>query len=459
MKSYSLSHLADHTLLCQLVALVSQDRATTAALLAHLAEVDERKLYLPAAYSSMFLYCVHELRMSEQTAFRRIRVARTVRQFPAIFAALADGALNLTAVLLLTPHLAPHNCDELLAAAANKSKFELEQLIAECAPRADVPTLIRPIAVAIYRDAHAGQEGDDRARLEGDDRAGLPEGAPTLQLALEPVVPSSGAQTATLMEPLPSPVAAPAASRARLAPLAPGRFALQVTVSERTHYLLRYAQSLPGHAVPSGDVAQVLERALEVLVEKLEKQRFAAGSRTRPGRGVASGRYVPADIRRAVWQRDGGRCTFVSEAGKRCEARTRLELDHVDPVARDGRTSVDNLRLACRAHNQFAAECTFGAGFMREKRAQARSMAARARTDAKAHARMPASEHPDAADSPLDVIPWLRQLGCNAKEADRGAALCAYLPDASLEERLKVALRGLAPAHVRRTPRSADCLT
>jgi hypothetical protein len=95
VNNYSLSHLADHIVLRDLAALASHDLATTAALLAHLAEVDERKLYLPAAYPSMYLYCVRELRMSEDTAFKRIRVARIARQFPAIFSALADGQLNL----------------------------------------------------------------------------------------------------------------------------------------------------------------------------------------------------------------------------------------------------------------------------------------------------------------------------------------------------------------------------
>src|SRR6266700_2405160 len=107
MTPYSFTHLADSTLLHELAALVSRDRATTAALLAHLAEVDERKLYVPLAFSSMYDYCVRELHMSEDTAFKRIRAARTARQFPAIFAALADGRLHLGAVVLLTPRLTP----------------------------------------------------------------------------------------------------------------------------------------------------------------------------------------------------------------------------------------------------------------------------------------------------------------------------------------------------------------
>ena len=126
MKSYSLLHLDDQVLLRDLATLVSRDRATTASMLAHIAEVDERKLYVSAAYPSMLLYSVRELRMSEDVAIERIRVARTARRFPAIFPALADGRLNMTAVLLLTPHLTPQvtpeMAEELLAAAANKTK-------------------------------------------------------------------------------------------------------------------------------------------------------------------------------------------------------------------------------------------------------------------------------------------------------------------------------------------------
>ena len=121
MSAYSLSHLTDRDLLQRLARLVAQDRATTAALLAHLAEVDARKLYLPAAYPSMHEYCVHELRLSEEAAFKRIHAARTARRFPALFAAVADGRLHLSAVIMLAPHLTEATADELLAAASSDS--------------------------------------------------------------------------------------------------------------------------------------------------------------------------------------------------------------------------------------------------------------------------------------------------------------------------------------------------
>jgi hypothetical protein len=150
--------------------------------------------------------------------------------------------------------------------------------------------------------------------------------------------------------------------------LAPQRFALQVTIPESTRAKLRRAQELLGHSLPSGDVAQLLDRALDALIEKLEKRKFGATAKPRVCKGSANPRYVPANIRRAVHERDGDQCTFVSESGKRCETRTRLEYDHVIEVARGGVPTVDGIRLRCRAHNQYTAEQTFGAEFMRQKR-------------------------------------------------------------------------------------------
>ena len=149
MKRYSLSHLSDYALLHDLATLVTQDRRTTAELLAHIAEVDARKLYLPAAYPSMFAYCVGELRLSEEAAFKRIHAARTARKFPVIFDALAEGRLHLSAVILLAPHLSPENAGELLSAATFKSKSEIEQLLAERYPRPDVPARVQAISPII----------------------------------------------------------------------------------------------------------------------------------------------------------------------------------------------------------------------------------------------------------------------------------------------------------------------
>jgi hypothetical protein len=159
----------------------------------------------------------------------------------------------------------------------------------------------------------------------------------------------------------------------RVAPLAPRRFALQVTIDQSTHDKLRRLQDLLGHAIPSGDVAQVLDRAFDALLEKLEKAKHAATDRPRPSqpRPHANPRHISAQVKRQVWERDGGRCTFVSDSGQRCPARKFLEYDHAQEVARGGGATVGNIRLRCRTHNHYTAERAFGIEFMRARRAAA----------------------------------------------------------------------------------------
>ncbi|MBI3538683.1 MAG: hypothetical protein HY076_00200 [Candidatus Eisenbacteria bacterium] len=417
MYSCELAHLSDGALLRGLAALVNQDRATTAALLAHLAEVDERRLFLPAAYPSMYAYCVGELRFSEDAASKRIQAARVARRFPAIFPALADGRLHLGAVVLLAPHLTVENARELIETAAHKTKSEIERLLAERFPRTELLPWVQILA-APGAPTPTSNESDGESTVK--DLQHAPGHVGTCAPPSSGRVGPGAASAPGRME--------ASAPRPKLAPIGPQHFALQLTIGQSAYDKLQYAQALLGHAVPSGDLAVVIERALDALVCRLEKQKFAATSRPRPTtrRSSAHPRYVPATVKRAVWERDGGRCTFLSEHGRRCPARTRLEFDHVEPVARGGRATLAGLRLLCRAHNQYAAERVFGAAFMGHKRNESRR-----------------------AGAARDVTPWLRGLGFRADEARRAAAACAAIPDASLEERVRFALLQLMPPHRR----------
>jgi hypothetical protein len=142
--------------------------------------------------------------------------------------------------------------------------------------------------------------------------------------------------------------------------------------------MLQYAQELLSHAVPGADAGEVIHRALQALIPRLEKQKFAGTTKPRPAgcpRSNGDPRYIPAEVKRAVWERDQGRCTFVAANGRRCGARQFLEFDHRDPVARGGQATVSGVRLLCSAHNQLEAERFFGAGFMAEKREAARRSA------------------------------------------------------------------------------------
>jgi len=365
-------------------------------------------------------YCVGELRISADATFKRIKAARAARRFPAIFAAVAEGGLHLSAVVPLAPHLSEDTADELLAAARDKSKAEIELLLAERFPRPHVLAWVE------------GSSAEQRAPGPVEDRA-VPGKAG------DPPVPEP-----VLSEQAPGPVR----PLSRVTPLAAQSFAVQFTLSRSAHEKLRYAQELLGHQIPSGDLTAVFERALDALIGQLEKRKLAATPRPRRnGRPSTDPRHIPAQVKRAVWQRDGGQCSFVSQAGQRCSARTRLEFDHVDPVARGGQATVQQIRLRCRSHNQFEAERTFGADFMRHKRHAAQCRATEARAP-RAAATEPAAEREGAPER--DVAPWLRRLGFSADEVRRAAALCADIPEASLEQRVRLALSSLARGGVHR---------
>ncbi len=140
-----------------------------------------------------------------------------------------------------------------------------------------------------------------------------------------------------------------------------------------THDKLRRIQTMLGHRVKLGDLGALLDLCCDAMLEKIERTKFASTSRPQASRAHVSAnpRYIPRHVKRAVWSRDGGRCTFVSESGHRCEARAGLEWDHVRPVARGGRASVDGIRLLCRSHNQLEAERVLGTEFMERKRREA----------------------------------------------------------------------------------------
>ena len=142
-------------------------------------------------------------------------------------------------------------------------------------------------------------------------------------------------------------------------------------MSRRVLAKMQQAQDLLGDQVPRHDIAALFERLLDMAIPTLEKQKFAATTRPRSPREQkpANARTIPAHVKREVWRRDGGRCTFTSATGRRCDATRALEFDHVKPVALGGEASIENVRLLCRKHNQLEAERRLGADVMKARRA------------------------------------------------------------------------------------------
>ena len=377
MRDLSLSHLSDAVLLRNLSALVVLDRRTTADLLAHLAEVDARQLYAEAGYSSMFAYCVRELHLSENAAGKRIYAARAVRKFPALLGALDQGRIHLTAVCLLAPHVTENNKETLIEGASHKGKAEIEAWLVANSIIPEVPIqpcTIKPIIPRASETStpigpnmfDAPPVSADDERVSADDENARGDVGVSSNRSLQHV--PEHVEVSPNVSPQPEHVEI---GRSQPPP-APEHYRMQVVIPRGTHDKLRHAQALLSHAVPSGDVVKVLDRALDLLITHLERRKIGAkeGRTTEnPRRTRATAKhYVPAHVRRAVWDRDQGQCTFVSAGGNRCGARILLEYDHAEPVARGGTSTVANVRLRCRAHNQCEARRAFGSGFMARKR-------------------------------------------------------------------------------------------
>jgi hypothetical protein len=342
---WELDHRSDAQRLAGLDTIVGSCRQRTAELIAHLGEVEARQLHLEAACGSMFDYCVRRLGLSEDEACRRIDVARLARRCPALFPRLASGEISLTVAAALKPYLAEDNQVELLAAVAGKTVQQAREALAALFPRPDVAPSVRKLPVR---------------------RAVLPAGAArTSEKVPAPMLfegPFGATSEATPTTAAPHRVERSAPARIGpppIEPLSEARYRVQFTASTSLKEKLDQARDLMRHRNPSGDFGPIVERALDLLLEQLMKERFGAARRPRPSGNATSPRVTNA-ARRAVLERDGLQCSWVDEQGRRCESRAWLELDHRHPRAKGGGSEPENLRMLCRSHNRFAAEQAYG---------------------------------------------------------------------------------------------------
>jgi hypothetical protein len=394
--------LSNDDLLQGLRALVSSHGRVTADLIAHLAEMDARRLHVEKGFPSLFSYCVEELHFSEDEACRRIEAARAVRKFPEIATLLESGAVSLTVLGLLKIHLTDDNHEDLLRGVSGSSVRQAKEWLAARFPLPDVPSSIRKLP-------ERGKPRSRQAQRFGGGAASPPHAfEATARTPGVPFLPAPergpvATSESTTSPPAPTRVTNASGStlelrsvslerdRSRVEPLSKERYLVKFTASKTLRDKLEIASDLMRHISPSGDLATVIERAVDLLVAELEKRkqgktkshaalesgnarsklgaRFANQAALAPNQAalaskcasyVVSGDHVARSVRREVVARDGWRCSFVANDGRRCGERTLLEFDHRIPKALGGSSTADNLRLLCRAHNRWAAERIFG---------------------------------------------------------------------------------------------------
>lgn len=328
--------------------LLSEERSIQTSFLLHLAAFDRVKGYERMGYATLWDYCRQELRLLEGATFRRVHAARLLDRYPQARQMLLDGRLYMTTLVQLEKILTDENADELFAAAAWKSKADVAYLVvcrlkpaaATAADEEPVRTVIRRVSSTVPESRVPSEPGLFAARPA------------VVSLPVAPVV----------------------------QPVAENRFTIKLTVSKAFVDALEEARVILSHRVPGGEVEAVLRVALDDLIAK-EAKRNAPKRETIPveaevaDRGTPSPRHspsgsgsrkaVPAAVRRAVWERDGGCCAWRKADGSACGSRWRLELDHILAFALGGETSIANLRLLCAAHNAQHAREIFGEEHMR----------------------------------------------------------------------------------------------
>lgn len=265
MKNLPTTTLSDAQLVAEVKRLVRGERDTVAELVVHLAEMDSRPIHLAAGFPSLYMYCLEELHLSGYEAYHRIEVARAGKAFPQVFRLLAEGALSMTAAQLLARRLTAENHDELLRAAAGRTKREVQVLLARHFPQPDAPATVRKLPQPKPIVATETSNGS----------------AVVVSGSVSPHSPVA-------LTPVPAAQSTPSNYRPVVTLLAPDRYRVTFTADAETCDLLAQAKDMLRHAVPSGDTADVMKRALKALLKDLARRKFAAMDKPRKS-DVANG--------------------------------------------------------------------------------------------------------------------------------------------------------------------------
>ncbi len=325
-----------------------------------LASFDQKRLWLDLGYASLFDFLHRELGLSKGAAHYRKVAAELVQKFPEVVEALREGKLCITSIVHLAKVLTPENRAEMLPRFFHLSRREAMEVAAaahpaEAAPRREVVTALRtPALVSAVEVKQPASPAPDRepgsaAELDpsgGEHRSLIPLGGETEALPQAEIAP-----------PLPK--------RDSADPLTAELSRFHFTVSRRFLAKLDAARDALSHSHPGASAEEILEAGLDLVLARQAKRR---GLVERPRRPVDAPRpksdRVPAHVSRAVWNRDKGRCQWPLQGGGTCGSTYMVEIDHIEPKARGGPSTVENTRLACRVHNQYAARRVFGDEWM-----------------------------------------------------------------------------------------------
>jgi len=351
-----LSKIKDNQLLDNFSHVVRQERESIALVVAHLAEIDKRKLYAREGYSSLFSYCVKKFHYSEQAIYRRIQAARLSQHFPEILALLDSGAIHFTALTLISPYVKQENKEILFQGVQRKSKQEIETFLASHFP------MTKNIPDKITRLSHSKNSVLALEKVPSE----------ILSLFDQKQEDAQKITIASDSSPLNAELNQGSQSGMKR------RIKIEFSADEQLAEKIKRVKEVMRHTYPHGRLEDIFNELLEFYLEKkaperkiarMEKaavgkeEKSAAPKRNQKeerSAGSIQSRYIPQEIRRKVWKRDRGECSYQAPDGKKCAERGALEIDHIHPFALGGDSTTQNLQLLCRTHNHYRAQQTFG---------------------------------------------------------------------------------------------------
>jgi hypothetical protein len=333
-------------LTARLADLLRREHAAMAEFLVALADFDRQKLWRELGHASLFSFLRRELGLSAGAAQYRKTAAELVQQYPEVEAALRAGRLCLSSVIELAKVITPANAAQVLPRFFGLSSRDAAVVAVsirpvEDAPRRDVVTSLRRAAPSVGTV--------ERSPLPADG------GAATFAFRAPEMAAAGSA---------PVPAAASVAARSRtVEPLDAENVRLHMTVSRRFLAKLEATKDALSHARPGASAEEVLEACMDLLLAERAKRKGLVEKPRKTARPVTSD-AIPAAVKREVWGRAGGRCEWPLDGGGVCASTLRLEFDHVVPRAHGGPSTIQNVRVVCRAHNQLAARRIFGDDWM-----------------------------------------------------------------------------------------------
>ncbi len=322
----------------RLAELLGREHVRLGEFLVELAEFDDAELWKSLGHASLFMYLHRDLHLSLGAAHVRMVAARLVRRFPEMVEPLRDGRLCLSVVTEVARVLTRGNRAEVLPQFFGLSKREAKALAARIDPVEVVPQ---------------------------QERVTVPGGSElTGSLPFRP----DEVRARSAEDPVPETVLAAAAAVVNATPptvdyLNATHCRLHLTVTSQFLDKVERARAGQSHARPGASRAEILEIAIDLLLEAQARRRGLVGRPQQNPRASSPG-HVPIAVRRAVWERDRGVCQWPLDSGGTCGSMQRVELDHVVPRGLGGASTIDNCRLLCKVHNDLAARLIYGNDWM-----------------------------------------------------------------------------------------------